>query len=108
MQIINMPQLDIRGITFEMEIRRQPSDNEVVLGASTESGTLIIGAPPDWGYLIINIPLVEMQNLDAADYVGDITGRDAYNTRVAAQIALTVSEGVTKQPVQKRIAIVVT
>jgi hypothetical protein len=107
MQIDDMPQLDIRGIIFEMEVRRSASDNEVVLGASTESGTLVIGAPPDWGFLIIQIPLVEMQNMTAADYVADITGRDAFNQRAAVQIALTVAEGVTRQPVQKRVAIVV-
>jgi hypothetical protein len=101
-----MPQLDLRGITFEMEIRRQPGDSEVILGASTDSGTLQVGAPPDFGFLLILIPLAEMQNMTAASYVGDIVGRDNYNTRVAVQIALTIVEGITKKPVNKRIEIV--
>jgi hypothetical protein len=102
-----MPQLDLRGITFEMEVRRSASDNEVVLAASTDSGTLQIGTPPDYGFLLILIPLAEMQNMAAASFVADITGRDAFNTRVAVQIALTITEGITRQPVNKRIAIVV-
>lgn len=100
-----MPQLDLRGITFDMEVRRTAGDHEVIFAASTVSGTLFIGNPPDFGFLFINVPLVEMQNHAAGDYVADIVGRDDTNSRVAVQIVLTIFEGVTKQPVNKRIAI---
>jgi hypothetical protein len=98
-------QLDLRGIVFEMEIRHSADDHEVVLAASTESGSLQIGMPPDFGFLIINIPLVEMRNIRAGTYVGDIVGRDEQFTRVIARIELTVIEGVTKSPVNQRIVI---
>jgi hypothetical protein len=100
-----MPQLDLRGIRFSMEIRRTADDAEVIFGASTDNGTLLIGNPPDYGFLIIQVPLVEMQNHAAGDYVGDIVGSDEHNSRVAVQIDLTIIEGVTKQPVNKRIAV---
>jgi hypothetical protein len=94
-----LPQLDIRNITFEMEIRRAVADHEVVLTASTENNTLRIGAPPDVGFLLFYIPLAQMRNQRAGTYVGDITGRDGIFTRTIAQINLTIIEGVTKQPV---------
>jgi hypothetical protein len=101
-----LPQLDIRGITFDMEIRRAVDEPEVVLAASTTNGTLIIGQPPDFGFLIISVPIAEMQNLAAQDYVGDIVGRDGVYTRTVIQIAtLTIFEGITKQPVNKRIVV---
>jgi hypothetical protein len=100
-----MPQLDLRNITFDMEIRRTVEDSEVVLGASTDTGTLKVGDPPDWGFLLLQISIVEMQNLTPGTYVGDITGRDSFNTRVTIQIALTIIEGVTRQPVNKRVLI---
>jgi hypothetical protein len=104
--VTDPPQLDIRGITFDMEIRRALSDHEVILAASTTNDTLKIGDPPDFGFLIISVPLAEMQNLAAQDYVGDIIGRDELYTRVIVQIsALTIVEGVTKQPVNKRIVV---
>lgn len=96
---LSPPQLDLRGIVFEMEIRRSPDDHEVVLSASTENGTLLIGDPPNYGYFLFNILLDQMQNLLAAVYVGDITGRDEFNTRVVAQVQLTIVKGITIQPV---------
>jgi len=93
------PQLDIRGIIFEMEIRRSAVEHEVLLSASTTSGTLKIGAPPDVGYFIFNIPVTKMNHLIAGTYVGDITGRDGFYTRLVATVVLTVIEGITKQPV---------
>jgi hypothetical protein len=93
------PQLDIRGIVFEMEIRRSASDHEVLLSASTANETLKIGAVPDFGYLLFNIPVTLMLRLIAGKYVGDITARDGQYTRTIATIGLTVVEGVTKQPV---------
>jgi hypothetical protein len=102
---LDPPQLDIRGITFEMEIRREAAAHEVVLSATTADGTLSTGAPPDVGFLIFSLPLVQMQSLAAGTYVGDVTGRDEQYTRVIAQISLTIIEGVTKQPVNQRIVV---
>jgi hypothetical protein len=96
---ISLPQLDIRGIVFEMEIRRSALEHEVVLSASTANGTLKIGVPPDVGYFLFNIPVTQMQNIIAGTYVGDITGRDAIYTRQIARVTLNIVEGVTKQPV---------
>jgi hypothetical protein len=93
------PQLDIRGIIFEMEIRRSAVEHEVLLTASTADGTLKIGAPPAYGYFLFNIPVTQMRNLIAGTYVGDITGRDGFYTRTVASVVLTVVEGITKQPV---------
>lgn len=101
-----LPQLDIRDIIFEMEVRRAPDDHEVVLAASTETGTLRIGTAPDFGFLILNIPMDDMRHMAAGDYVADIVGRDDLYTRVVAQITLAIVEGVTKQPVNKRIVVV--
>lgn len=101
----DMPQLDLRGISFEMEIRREAADAEVILAASTENGTLKIGVPPDFGFLIIQVPHAEMQGHTAGHYVGDIVGHDDLFRRVTIRIELTIVEGVTKQPVNKRIVI---
>jgi hypothetical protein len=101
----SMPQLDIRDIIFEMEVRREAGDHAVVLAASTITGTLNVGDPPDYGFLRLNIPLVDMSAQLAGDYVADITGRDGEYTRVIAQIDLGIVEGITKQPVNKRIVV---
>jgi hypothetical protein len=99
------PQLDLRGISFGMEVRREASDHEVVLAASTENDTLRIGQPPDYGFLLINVPLVDMQGQIAGTYVADIIGRDELHTRVIIQIDLTIIAGVTKQPVNQRVVV---
>jgi hypothetical protein len=96
---VTPPQLDLRGIIFEMEIRRSELEHEVLLSASTENGTLKIGTPPDFGFFLFNIPVTQMSNFIAGSYVGDITGRDTFYTRQIAKVALTVTEGITKQPV---------
>ena len=93
------PQLDIRGISFDMEIRRAATEHEVLLVASTANGTLAVGVPPDVGHLLFNIPVTSVGNLSANVYVGDIIARDAFYTRQVARIALTIVEGVTKLPV---------
>jgi hypothetical protein len=90
------PQLDLRGIEFEMEIRRHPEDNEVVIHATTHDGTLIIGDPPNFGYLIISVPIAQMEPMLPGAYVGDIRGTDPDNTRVVVEIALTIFQGVTR------------
>jgi hypothetical protein len=104
--VTTFPQLDLRGITFEMEIRRQASDHEVIFAASTDNGTIKIGVPPDFGFLIISVPSAEMQYHKAGDYVGDIVGHDDVNRRVTVRINLTIVEGITKAPVNKRIVVV--
>lgn len=93
------PQLDLRGITFEMEVRRAAADAEVILSASTANGTLAIGAPPDFGFLLIHIEVATMRSIRGGAYVADIVGRDEAHSRVIANIELTVREGVTKRPV---------
>jgi hypothetical protein len=90
-------QLDLRGIDFEMEVRRSPDDNEVVLRASTSDHKLHIGVPPDFGFLIFEVPVDEMKYLHADSYVADIVGRegDEY-VRVCVTIVLNIIEGVTR------------
>src|SRR4051812_27434413 len=94
--IADMPQLELNGIAFEMEVRRTESDAEVIIAASTENGTLMIGDYPNNGYLIWNIPFADMRRVSAGSYVGDVVGVDEWNRRRVIQIGLTVIEGVTK------------
>jgi len=103
--INSFPQLDLRGITFDMEIRRQATDHEVIFAASTTDGTIKIGTPPDFGFLIINVSTAEMQTHKGGAYVGDIVGYDGLYRRTAIRIVLTIVEGVTKHPVQQRIVV---
>jgi hypothetical protein len=92
-----MPQLDLRGIDFEMEVRRQPGDHEVIIQASTLNGTMAVGAPPNIGFLIWYVPLDEvMQYKEAGNYVGDIIAMDGNFTRTIVQINLTIFEGITR------------
>jgi len=95
---VDWPQLDLRGINFEMEIRRSPTDHEVMFSASIADGTLAIGAPPNFGFLLINVPLQDIKYIFAGDYVGDIRASVGSIMRVAIQIDLTILEGVTKSP----------
>jgi len=89
-------QLDLRGIDFEMEVRRAPPEHEVVISASTENGMLKIGEVPDYGYLIIQIPVGEMKVNSPGPYVADIIASDPINRRVIVKIDLTLVDGVTK------------
>jgi len=100
-----MQQLDLSGINFEMEIRRTASDSEVIIAASTADGTLVMGEPPNYGYLIFNVLIADMQNVREGSYVGDIVGKDTQHIRVVARITLTIVEGVTKQPVNQRVIV---
>lgn len=90
------PQVDLRGIDFEMEVRRTTKAHEVVLTASSSDGSIAIGEPPDYGFLIINVGFDEMKELSAGDYVADIRGKDDRYTRICIQIALTVFDGITR------------
>jgi len=93
---VNGPQLDLRGMTFSMQVRRQPPEHEVLINASTTYGGLLFGAPPDYGYLVILIPRSVMQEVPAGTYVGDIVAQDKDYTRVCVQFNLTVVLGVTR------------
>jgi hypothetical protein len=90
------PQLDIRGIDFEMEIRRSPPDNEVILHATSAAGSLTVGASPNYGCLVWYMPLATMQTLQPGSYVGDVRASDDYFERVCLTIDLTILEGITR------------
>ena len=100
------PQLDLTGIQFEMEVRHRPTDHEVVFAASTTNSTIMVGAPPDNGFLVIQVPLdPTMRPQEAGSYVADIVGHDGTYTRVVAQIALTIVEGITRQPANNPVVV---
>jgi len=90
------PQIDLRGMTFEMEVRRQPPDHGVILTATTDNGRITVGNPPDFGYLIINVPLEDMKLISPDQYVGDIVATDGTNTRRCIDFSLLVTEGITR------------
>jgi hypothetical protein len=90
------PQMDIRGLAFQMYIRRTPPDNEVILSASTEAGSLVTAAPPNSGYLIIYIPRDTMREVWPGAYVGDVRVSDGTYERVCLTIDLTIIEGITR------------
>jgi hypothetical protein len=92
----SMPQLDLRGIAFEMEVRRRPKDHEVLLSASTENLRLSIGAFPNVGFLLLNIPVDEMKVITATEYYADIVATDETYQRKCMTITLNVIEGVTR------------
>ena len=90
------PQLDLRGIAFQMHIRRRPEDNEIVLAGSTADGTLSIGPAPNYGYLILSVAEETMRGIWPGEYVGDVRASDGRFERVALTIDLTVIEGITR------------
>jgi hypothetical protein len=94
----NAPQVDLRGIGFEMEVRRSAAEAEVVLRASTENGMITTGLQPDVGYLLWRIPREDMKNVKVGNYVADILAKEESRSieRVTVQIELTIREGVTK------------
>lgn len=91
-----LEQLDLRGVDFEMHLRRRPEIHEIVLDASTKARTMFVGSPPDVGYLIFYVPRDTMQTLWAGKYVGDIVARDADFERVCLTVEMTVIEGITR------------
>jgi len=100
-----LPQLDLRGIVFEMEVRRTAPDHQVVINATTEDGSIIIGTPPDYGFLIINVDLDEMKIQQPGQYVADIIGKEYVGPlgeltlatqRVVCMIDLTIVQGITR------------
>jgi hypothetical protein len=93
-----LEQMDLRGISFEMHVRRRPEIHEIVLQASTTDRTMFIGSPPDIGYLIFFVPQEIMRTLWAGKYVGDVVARDASfpGGRVVMTVELTILEGITR------------
>lgn len=91
-----LEQLDLRGIAWEMHVRRQPEIHEIVLAASTFDRRLSIGSPPNFGHLIFFVPQETMKGLWAGKYVGDIRARDANFERVVFTIDLQILEGITR------------
>lgn len=90
------PQLDLGGIVFEMEVRRQPPDNEVVIRGLMTDGSLMVGAPPDYGFITINIDHEIMERVRPGDYIGDIVGKDDVSVRRVITMDLTVVQGITR------------
>jgi hypothetical protein len=88
--------VDIRGISFEMEIRRRPEAHEVVLCGSSSNHRVSVGAVPQYGHLIIYVPESDMRGYFAGQYVGDIRARDTRFIRRCITFDLTVVEGITK------------
>lgn len=91
-----LAQLDLRGIDFLMEVRHAAGEHEVVITASTANGYLKNGEMPDYGFLLIQVPLSEVKPNPPGAYVADIVASDAQHSRVIAQVALTIVNGVTK------------
>jgi hypothetical protein len=94
--VANYPQLDLRGISFQMMVRHQADDQEVQIEASTEDGTLKVGDYPDYGYLIIYIPDEVMKGQAPGTYVGDIVASDDTFARRCVTFDLTIIEGITR------------
>src|SRR5262245_49477154 len=90
-----MPQLDLTGIQFDMEVRRLPPDAEVIIRASTKDGTLAVGQSPNTGFLLINVPHAVMKYQRPDNYVADIVGSDGDNVRRIVEIALEIVYGLT-------------
>jgi hypothetical protein len=92
----NPPQLDLRGISFAMEVRSSPPDHEVIILATTDNGGLRIGPAPDYGWLIFYIPLDTMKVKFPGAYVGDIVASDGTLSRRVITFDLNIIEGVTR------------
>jgi hypothetical protein len=91
-----LEQLDLRGVAFEMHIRRRPQDNEIVLHGSTADGRLSIGSAPNLGFLIFFVREPIMRQLWPGQYVGDVRASDANFERVCLTVDLTIIDGITR------------
>jgi hypothetical protein len=89
-------QMDLRGIAFEMHLRRRPELPEIVLSASTADNTLLVGSPPDVGYLLFYVREETMRSLWQGQYVGDIRASDGNFERIFLTVDLTILEGITR------------
>lgn len=92
----NGPQLDLRGVNFEMELRRRSSDHEVILNAASKDGSISVGASPNYGYLIFYVKENVMEKIEPDKYVGDVRAFDAQFQRVIMTMDFTIIEGVTR------------
>lgn len=91
-----LPQLDLRNIEFEMEIRRKPSDHEVVLAVSTANRRMGVGSFPNFGFLLIQVPLDDIKILAVGTYVADVVARDGNFIRKIIDLDLIILEGITR------------
>jgi hypothetical protein len=91
-----LPQFDLSGIKFDMEVRRRAEDHEVVIRASSDDGSLAIGEPPDFGFFLINVPYEKVKILNASSYVADIVGIDEIAQRRVMIINITLDQGITR------------
>lgn len=92
----SMPQFDIRGIQFLMEVRRKITDHEVLLTASTDNLKLSVGSFPNYGFLLLNVSVDEMKGLIASSYVADVVAMESGFVRKCMTITVKVVEGVTR------------
>ena len=91
-----LSQLDLRGIRFEMEVRPTTPSHDVVITASTDDGTLTIGADPDCGFFLFHVPVIKMSMVFPGTYVGEVRGSDGFGMRRVIDVALEVVEGVVR------------
>jgi hypothetical protein len=92
-----LEQLNLRGITFNLHLRRRPEINELVLGASTLDQRIFIGSPPDYGYIIFYVQEETMRSLWPGVYVGDVVASDADFQRVTMTVEVTIIEGIYRK-----------
>lgn len=90
------PQLDLRGIRFEMEVRPTVPSHDVVITASTDDGSLTIGFEPDYGFFLFRVPWAVMQKQFPGHYAGEVRGTDAFGTRRVIVVELEIVEGVVR------------
>jgi hypothetical protein len=102
---IDPPQLDLRGIRFAMEVRHAVEAHEVILSVATDdvdpetlalTNELAIGDSPDFGYLLINIPMKKLKDQIPTNYVADIVGFDAVGQRRVIDMTIEIVKGVTR------------
>ena len=91
-----MDQYDLRGIRFEMEMRRAVGDHEVLIHATTENRWLAIGAFPNYGFLLFQIPVEEISKRVAGTYVADLVASEHGYVRKVMDLTVTITEGVVK------------
>lgn len=91
-----LPQLDLRGIEFEMEVRHKATDHEVVLTANGANRRLGIGPFPNYGFLLLQVSVDDMKQQIAGDYVADVVASDGTYTRKVIEMGLTFVEGITR------------
>ena len=89
-------QLDLRGIRFEMSVRRRAEDHEVILHATSKNRWLSVAPFPNTGFLLLNVPLAEMRTKLPGNYVADIVARNGVFNRRIIEMELQIVQGVTR------------